>query len=60
MTDFLRYAGFALVLLALAGPLAYCTAQDTIAGSKEKVACIEARGEWRSTWGGYCHFGDKP
>lgn len=45
-----------LALAVLAVPLAYCEAESRRLVAEEKIACIEKRGEWRSSWGGTCEF----
>ncbi len=45
-----------LALAVLAMPLAYCELESRKFESEEKIACIEKRGEWSSSYGGTCDF----
>lgn len=45
MSDFWSGLGLALVLLAVLGPLAYCSSRPPMY-QRMVIACIEARGEW--------------
>jgi len=60
------YIGRAVLVLALAGPLAYCSAEESrtkaeVEASAQKIvaelqtACIAQRGDW-NTWKEVCEF----
>jgi len=48
--DFQALAGIALIVLAVCGPLAYCTAQrgGPTSVNDLHLACINAKGEWKA------------
>lgn len=56
MLEFSRLAGAALIVLAVTGPLAYCTAQEEAGKLSLKRACIEVKGDWSGWSGGRCEF----
>jgi len=67
-TSFSIYMGRAVLVLALIGPLAYCTADETRSKAASDVAaqritadlqeaCIAQRGTWDS-WNETCEFND--
>jgi len=59
MSDFSFLAGLACIIFAFTGPLAYCTVQrgKPTSGNDLHLACINAKGEWKSEGGGYtCIF----
>lgn len=48
-----------LALAVLIAPMAYCEMNAQQSKSAERVACIQAGGEWRSSWSGVgCRFTD--
>jgi len=62
------YLGRALLVLALIGPLSYCSVENSRSTSQEKIAsqqivadlqaaCIAQRGDWDS-WKDTCEFDD--
>lgn len=48
MRNFSESVGFALVVLALIGPLAYCDIQQADSMASVMRACIEAKGQWEA------------
>ena len=48
-----------LALAVLVAPVAYCEMNAQQLKSAERVACIQAGGEWGSSWSGVgCRFSD--
>ena len=48
-----------LALAVLVAPVAYCEMNAQQSKSAERVACIQAGGEWGSSWSGVgCKFTD--
>lgn len=45
MNDLWEYIGRALILLAMFGPLAYCSTAISKHESQAKIACIESGGQ---------------
>jgi hypothetical protein len=54
MSDLWSGAGIALILLAVCGPVAYCTAHmdGPVSRNALELECIKAKGEWKlEGWG---------
>lgn len=62
LPSFSSLAGFALIVLAVIGPMAYCTAHldGPVSGNALVLECIKARGQWKAGPGWadpyYCEF----
>jgi hypothetical protein len=56
--DFQALAGVALIVLALTGPLAYCTAKTggPTDNNSLHLACINAKGEWKKAGGAFSDY----
>lgn len=48
-----------IALAILVTPMAYCEMDSRRSKATERVACIQAGGEWRTQWSGVgCRFSD--
>lgn len=56
LPDFPRLLGVALIIAAFVVPFLYAAVESERERFAVRKACIDARGDWKTAWGGSCTF----